>query len=216
MSCNSGPFNDDAATKEDVFRLIKEYDIKNFIETGTFLGLTTELVATQVEKVITFEIDKNTYEKASNRLSRIPNVQRFLGPSQTLLPQFLASNQLEGRIMFYLDAHWGDPNPLRLELEIISKSLPDNCIIAIDDCFVPGRNYGCDPFEGNTNISYDVLRPLIEKVFPKGHTYYFLNRARPNRPGRPSGKLYVLPAAWGDHSHLYITQNGINYSSTSV
>lgn len=217
MGCSVGPFNNDDTTKRDVFRLVDKYEIDNFIETGTFKGLTTKLMSTKVKTVYTIEINWSNYQQSGDYLDGIPNIKRYYGGSETKLTEILTSGDISGRIMFYLDAHWGEHNPLFDELSAISNTFADNCIVAIDDCFVPGRDYGCDPL-GDRIICFEVLRYAIEKVFPSGYTYFYLNRANlnDNTSGKPSGKLYILPNKWGDHSDMYVTENGVNYSNIEM
>ena len=89
---------------------------------------------------------------------------------EKLLPSLIGK-----RIFFYLDAHWEKYWPLRDELEEISRTHKDNCVIFIDDVLVPGYaevNY--DLYKGAA-LSFDYIKDKVEKVFTDYTVHYVIN-----------------------------------------
>ena len=105
------------------------------METGTFLGDTTELMAQTGLPVFTFELDPRNYGYSRARFWRTRNVKLFHGDSRTGLRRLFegALHSLSGgTLVFYLDAHWNDDLPLAEELDIIFGRCP-SAVVMIDD-----------------------------------------------------------------------------------
>ncbi len=126
--------------------LLTEFNPEQFIETGTYLGQTTKLVAGRFPELFidTIEIDHNLFLNAqSNLTSYSPRIKVWHGDSKYILEDAIASRQCN-RIFFWLDGHFsngltslGDSEtPLLDELEIISSyfaSTKKVFFIVIDD-----------------------------------------------------------------------------------
>jgi hypothetical protein len=126
--------------------LIKKFKVKHFIETGTYLGQTTELVARNFPEILidTIEVDRELYLRARSCLSNYsPQVRIWYGDSSSVLSQVL-KERVVGRVLFWLDGHLSqgitssgsEETPLSFELEIISNHLisaSNDCLIVIDD-----------------------------------------------------------------------------------
>lgn len=118
-----------------------------WVETGTFLGETTELLAKESKLVFTIEPEPNLFEKAKLRFIGQPHIQVIHGLSENIFPTLLPT--LRGNINFWLDGHYSGgithqgPTdcPVREELSSIEKnlSLYDKVTVLIDDvrCFNP-------------------------------------------------------------------------------
>jgi len=123
---------------ELVIALKNQFFVRNFVETGTFMGETARWASTYFERVITIEASPHLYDAAKTRLGLLPNVERFLGDTRAVLPTVVAS--LEGPVIFWLDSHWSagetagkdDECPLIEEIEIINKS-SNTSFLLIDD-----------------------------------------------------------------------------------
>lgn len=112
-----------------------------YIETGTHLGLTTELLALQASRVFTLEPSFTLYEKAKLRLSKFENVECLHGSSEELLPILIP--KIRGAVTFWLDGHYMggdtykgiDETPILKELEIIALNLEkfSRVTLLIDD-----------------------------------------------------------------------------------
>ena len=118
-----------------------------WVETGTFMGDTTALLATDSEAVYTIEPDNALFEKASARFSGDKKIRVIHGLSESVFPQLLPT--LNGRVNFWLDGHYSGgithkgpiDCPVRQELANIEQHIKrfDAVIVLIDDmrCFDP-------------------------------------------------------------------------------
>jgi hypothetical protein len=116
-----------------------------FVETGTYYGETTRLLARVARRVLTVELSPTHY-RAAKRINDAPNVEMTLGDSRTFLA--LVTPSLRGRICFFLDAHptnaattpEGEIDiPIMEELCIVNAN-PDTSLIVIDDA-IGGEGY---------------------------------------------------------------------------
>ena len=110
------------------------------IETGTYLGDSTEVLSGFFEHVVTIERDEKLAKNALNRFIGKENIKVHLGNSAEILCEITPQN--ERPVLFWLDAHFSGgvtageeyPCPLLDELAIISKLREaDNTIVLIDD-----------------------------------------------------------------------------------
>lgn len=93
-----------------VFRLkkIKKYikDIDLAVETGTFKGDGTRVMANSFKNVITIELDPTLHQQTSKKFEDegYNNVEFLLGDSGEVIDDL--TKRLKEPAMFYLDAHW--------------------------------------------------------------------------------------------------------------
>src|SRR4029079_12731563 len=113
---NALGFEGDTFLKEEFEHLIKKHEIKVIVETGTYLGGTTMQLAKMVDKVYTIEINKEYLAEAKLKFAGVNNVYPFLGSSPFVLPRVIDILIPKKNILFFLDAHWLDFNPLLQEL----------------------------------------------------------------------------------------------------
>ena len=123
-----------------------------WVETGTYLGDTTIVLAKNALKVITIEPSAKQYEFVSKRLIDLKNVEIVNSTSEECMERILID--LSGPTCFWLDGHYsgGDTfkgisdTPIIFELDSISKYLEKNrdVVIFIDDfrLFVDSSNTG--------------------------------------------------------------------------
>jgi hypothetical protein len=116
-----------------------QYDLQNFVETGTYLGDGTQnaLVA-GFQHVYTIEAHTGLYQAACQRFAAEPRVEVFPGSSIVALPELLP--RLSERTLFWLDSHtcggatagaWD--TPLIGELRLIATLPRKDHVILIDD-----------------------------------------------------------------------------------
>lgn len=117
-----------------------------WIETGTFLGMTTAFLSERFSKVYTVEPGPKLYADAAKKFDGT-NVEVINGLSEEVFPTLLP--QLSGTVNFWLDGHYSEgvtfqgPQdcPVRDELAEIAKNLGnfDRLAVLIDDvrCFLP-------------------------------------------------------------------------------
>jgi predicted O-methyltransferase YrrM len=176
-----------------IYYLKQKFNIDLAIETGTDGGATSIFFARYFNEVHTIEIDQERFKNASKNLSRFDNVKCYLGNSDSVLEEILPT-LVEKKALFYLDGHC-DSNveaywPLINELEVISKTHHDNCIICIDDFKVPGRvDIPFDRINGN-DCSFEYIKSQIKKIYSKYSLHYLIPANKEYR-----AKVLVMPNA---------------------
>jgi hypothetical protein len=118
-----------------------------WIETGTFLGQTTEFLAKHASHVYSIEPEPTLFRNAVNYFGRFANVEIINGTSESVFPQLLP--KVSGDVNFWLDGHYSagptfkgpKDTPIVEELDEISLHLGrlGKVCVLIDDvrCFHP-------------------------------------------------------------------------------
>jgi hypothetical protein len=107
------------------------------IETGTYRGRGTRLLADVFPRVTTIEVAPQLARAAAQSLASLPHVEVVGGSSADVMPTLIDEAQ---PTLYWLDGHWsggetggaGDECPVIAELAAIAKGHPDDCIL-IDD-----------------------------------------------------------------------------------
>lgn len=170
--------------------LKRNFSIYTAIETGTCTGATTISLSLLFDTVHTIEIAQYYYDMARTTLVNCNNVTCHFGSSEKVLHKLLPSLK-DKPILFYLDAHWESFWPLLDELEEISKTHRDNCIIVIDDFKVPDRkDIGYDAY-GPHECSYEYIKDHLDKVY-SAYTYHYVIPKNINS----RAKFVAIPKKW--------------------
>jgi hypothetical protein len=111
--------------------------LRRAVETGTFRGQTTAVLARMFGEVVTVERSDEFYERARALLEPLGNVRQIKGHSGEALRTLEPAS---GGTLYWLDAHWSggetagsdDPCPLVAELDAIGAGDPSDCLL-IDD-----------------------------------------------------------------------------------
>jgi hypothetical protein len=134
-----------------------------WIETGTFLGETTELLSRHGSFVYSIEPEPTLYTNASERFKSHTNVKILNGISEVVFPTLLP--KISGDVNFWLDGHYSEgitfkgpqDTPILDELMHISQNLSNfnQISVMIDDarCFNPNSS---------AYSSYPPLRSLVD------------------------------------------------------
>ena len=148
------PFNGQAIRYRQLIKISEKLAPTIAIETGTYLGTSTPVLATLVSgKTYTIEYVQKFAEKAEERFeSQFPalQIQLIIGDSGKRIKYILQElNPATEVVLAYLDAHWEKDFPTSTELnELISWG--DNWVAIIDDFRVPGdASYGFDKYGEN-------------------------------------------------------------------
>lgn len=159
----------------DLNKLIKEYDIQYFFETGTWKGDGLAYASRlPFKKLFSCEIMEEIYHKAKSRFKNQNNVQVKLGTSEEALISL--NNEITGNCLFWLDAHYPGAEeglhsyneiedetirlPLHKELLLIKELRPDyKDIILVDDL----RIYEEGPYK-NGNMPDNIIPPSIRNI----------------------------------------------------
>lgn len=178
---NYEAFNGDRFLEKEFRHLIEKFNIQTLIETGTFLGQTTEKLSELCKNVITIEVREDFYLQAKNKLCVLPNVTMHLGDAPIVLDAILPN--VIKPLMLFQDSHWSYPTPLKGEFEAIAKHCKP-AVICIHDMKNPN-----DPTMGNDSYkdqeyTFEAIQPYIELVYGKdGYEYYFNKEAEGARRG---------------------------------
>lgn len=120
-----------------------------WVETGTFLGDTTEFLSRIASKVISIEPEPNLHRDAVARFRGRANVELHKGLSEEIFPAVLPT--LTGDVCFWLDGHFSSglthkgpkDTPIVDELFHIQNSLRGlaKVVVFVDDmrCFEPSN-----------------------------------------------------------------------------
>ncbi len=153
--------------RRNIQELCKQYKFENFIETGTYYGHTTVLIAEIIQNVYTFEPFSPLHKTLDKKFSNFENITLIKSESEKGLPDLL--KKINENSMYYLDAHYsgdgthfGDlETPIMREVELILTSKKFKMIL-IDDA----RNFGSVP-------DYPSLEFLKQYVSSKSPHYNF-------------------------------------------
>ena len=118
-----------------------------WVETGTFLGQTTQLLSIHGTQVYSIEPEPKLFARARTLFNQCGNVEILNGTSEEVFPTLLP--HITGDVNFWLDGHYSagitfkgpQDTPILDELECISRNI-DNfgriCVL-VDDirCFNP-------------------------------------------------------------------------------
>jgi hypothetical protein len=130
-----GPFNGQLKRRQmfDAIMTVMRPDL--IMETGTFRGSTTELLAAQGAPVVSIEADERAFGFARARLRKFSNVEVILGDTRSVLPRLCdryVRSSRDLRVFAYLDAHWNINLPLKEEVAAIASAFP-LAVMMIDD-----------------------------------------------------------------------------------
>jgi hypothetical protein len=144
-----GPFNGQRARVALFESIVAECSPVVIVETGTYLGTTTEYLAATRLPIYSVDHDRRAFRFAKTRLWRRRNVHLKRGDSRAALRAWLDGplhNDGGGPVLFYLDAHWDADLPLNDEIVVIFNRC-SNAVVMIDDFSVPFDNgYGYDDY----------------------------------------------------------------------
>lgn len=177
-------FHQDRMYQKLVIKIISRFHASSFVETGTYLGGTTEFIAAKFPAlpVFTCETNNAVFQPAVKRLKKYPNVTVVEQSSNKFIRNAIDTGILGPLPVFFLDAHWYDYWPLQDEVEMITSGL-FRCIMIIDDFQVPGREDfvycigggGSPAFSGRTVVDTRVCNlDLIEARLNNHHEYELL------------------------------------------
>ena len=105
----------------------RKYQINTFVETGTYLGETIELVKHNFLNIYSIELSQDLYTRAKRIFKTNKDINLFLGDSSIILSKII--KQIKNPCLFWLDAHYsygitakGSINtPILSELKILAK-----------------------------------------------------------------------------------------------
>ena len=181
---------DDFIAGKEVEDLVKRFDIKLIIETGTYHARTA-LMFSNLAQVWSVEINPENFAVAKKNVDdsqTVNKVSLFQDNSVDFLNSFLKPGKIQGRnVLFFLDAHWYDYCPLLDELKVIAKSKMKP-VIVIHDFMVPGTDFGYDSYDGKP-FSFELIQSSLEQIYGIKYGYYYNTVAE----GARRGLIYIYP-----------------------
>lgn len=138
-----------------------------WVETGTYLGQTTEILSKNASHVYSIEPEPTLFKNAKKYFSNTKNVEILNGTSENIFPTLLP--KINGDVNFWLDGHYSagitfkgkQDTPILDELKAISNNINhfNNVCVLVDDvrCFNPLLP------EYSTYPSLDVLVDWAQK-----------------------------------------------------
>jgi hypothetical protein len=159
-----GPFNGQPERQALFSAIVANTRPLAFVETGTYFGTTTELMARTGLPVFTIEADARRFGYARVRFWNRRNVMLLRGDSRTELRRLFAGplGPLTSKpLFFYLDAHWNDDLPLAEELDLVFSRCPA-AVVMIDDFQVPfDAGYGYDHYGPGKALVPEYIAPAV-------------------------------------------------------
>ena len=172
-----------------VFRGIdRKVPFENYVETGTFLGMTTDFLArrarTRDAQVYSCELNARYYAIANRTVGDLRNVNLEQANSVDFL-RTLSPKLFQAKNFVYLDAHWYDYLPLRDELSILTGW--PNSVVLIDDFKVPSDpRFAWDKYDDEREICLEHIAGTVGNS-----TVYFPNYPAPDERAAPRGYCVV-------------------------
>jgi hypothetical protein len=155
-----------------VGRFLRSPQPRVCIETGTYLGDSTRLLASIFTEVHTIELSPKYHGLAQENLKDVPGIRFYLGDSGLWVGKIIET--IQEPVVVFLDAHWaggdtacGDEEvPLLRELQSLApRCYPD--VLIIDDVRLIGRA-GFSGSESNAiypKAAFDWRKVTLKRVF---------------------------------------------------
>jgi len=161
-------------------RFRREFELLNFVETGTFEGETSLAMSLVFPRVFTCDIVD--YGRRPEFYLR-ENIVYETAPSREFLARHLGA--IRARSLFYLDAHWEKDWPLRDELSTVFREC-ERPVVILDD-FDAGSGLECEEC-GGERLDFSYIRDLLPADYR-----FFLNPWS----NRRKGFIFLLPGSFG-------------------
>lgn len=166
-----GPLNGQRY-RQQIFARLMRVGVDAIIETGTYVGASTNFFARQGVPVHTCESQLKFFATALANLVDCMGVKMYLQDSRAFLKELASDRTIDYKCpLFYLDAHWYNDLPLADEIKIIRERWP-TYVIMVDDFEVPGQPYGFDRYENGLELTLkylaenDVDTDIMSVMFP--------------------------------------------------
>ena len=163
----------DKKSLEQIKKLRDTYNIKLFMETGTFKGINAAVHANNFEMIMTCEVNPEYYWNSKKKLFDYTNVFVALENSPSFLQRIKPLIKYTSTFI-YLDAHFYDPSLLKedrwnimKELEVLRDTL---CVIAIHDFDCNGLGHLT---YDNQPLNFEFISNALYNINPS--FYYYAN-----------------------------------------
>lgn len=184
------PFNGDHILALHIKAFAHANHIEEVIELGTCLGSSTLWFARNFKEVSTCEINPEFAKIADERFTEAGvSINLYPEDSRSCLDWMLPSS---GKVLIFIDSHWGPHNPLTQELAIIARKGNKEVYLVIHDFKTdnPTLQYDTYPAEG---IVYELawIKKSLDDIYGQGRWEYFYNT---EAAGAKVGAIFIHPA----------------------
>lgn len=158
------PFNGDSFMEKEFLRLRDKYNLNVAVETGSCLYSTSKWLGDNFKIVHTIELSEEYSKHGIYKVADMPNVNTHLGDSVMHLKRLCDVLTQNDKVIFFLDAHWGENCPLLAELDVLTNmklALPP--IIAIHDFYTKDEKLGWDEYNGQ-RFDYTWIQPKVQAL----------------------------------------------------
>jgi len=160
---------------ETIKKIRDKFNIKTFLETGTFKGINARLHSSNFKEVLTCELIEEYFLIAKEKLRKCENVKIFNKTSPLFLKDFVEEYNKGVRsdiVFIYLDAHFYNPAlPIEKRFVVLEelKALKGfkKCIIAIHDF---DNGLGHITYDGQP-LNLKLIKEDLMKVNPDFKLY---------------------------------------------
>ena len=202
----------DRTAAETIHKLAYDFNIRTFVETGTFKGVNAKYQSKNFGRVMSCEINPEYFKIAEKRTVDCPNVYLFNQSSPEFLMCFkLLQLQIIGTsiVFIYLDAHFYDPNLPPEDRWVVLKEL--EALKEFRQCFVCIHDFDCS---GLGHLTYDG-QPLnfdlvVEKLTKVNPNFYYYCNTREHCEIHTEASIIGVPGMEADED----TIDNIQYSHT--
>jgi hypothetical protein len=186
------PFNGDNFACREFLKLKEKFNLTTAVETGSCLYSTSKFFGENFGTVHTIELSEEYSRHGIHKVADMPNVHTYIGDSVQNLHHLTNIISQNDRVIYFLDAHWGENCPLLAELDALTKVktiLPP--IIAIHDFYTGDERLGWDEYNGQ-RFDYSWIEPKIkalEQAHNCGYSHYYNTEAENGM----RGIIYLTP-----------------------
>jgi hypothetical protein len=120
---------------DEVSQILARFpNVKTFVETGTYAGMSLEKMVPKFDRLFSIELSENLYAQCKAKFAGQSKVRLYQGSSRTMMGDILKD---VGNVpaLFWLDAHWSagttarDVLPIRPETEKQSEAGDADCAL---------------------------------------------------------------------------------------
>lgn len=186
------PFNGDTFMEKEFLNLRDKYNLNTAVETGSCLYSTSKWLGENFKTVHTIELSEEYSKHGIYKVAGMLNVNTHLGDSVAHLRRLCDVLTQNDRVLFFLDAHWGDNCPLLAEFDALTGmklGLPP--VIAIHDFYTGDEKLGWDEYNGQ-RFDYAWIQPKIkalEQAYDCRYNHYYNTEAINGM----RGVIYITP-----------------------
>ena len=160
-----------------LLKLRDEFEVSEYVETGTFKGINAEYQSRFFDAVQTVESNQEYFEHSKKALSKFSNVHLTFQPSDVFLKNFKQKYLNYGRtdnVIFFLDAHFYNKNAKPEDRWNVKKEL--RALENFKKGIIIIHDFGCDGlgrliYDGE-HLDFNLIKEEINKVNPDFYYYH--------------------------------------------